>query len=78
MKNLITQNLDKIKDIFNNKNGNEARKALKEIFGKCSITLAKDVYGVTVITFENGDRVFIDSSMVEYKTPELTGFSIIY
>ena len=78
MKNLITQNLDKIKDIFNNKQGNEARKALKEIFGKCSITLAKDTYGVTVITFDNGDRVFIDSGLVEYKTPDFNGFSITF
>lgn len=78
MKTLIQQNIKNLKEIFYNKQGNDARKALKEIFGKCSITLAKDEFGVTVITLENGDRIFLDSSMVEYKPITLNGFAILY
>ena len=80
MLNFLKQNIKTLKQIYFTKTGNEARKALKEIFGKCSIRLAKDTNGVTVITLENGDRVFLDPESVELKPNGLFnyGSAILY
>lgn len=70
---IIEQNFEKIKKLYFGNKDSEYRKQLKNMFGKCSISVLKN--GVTVITFPNNDRLFLDPDMVEYKRVEGNAFT---